>query len=738
MGGEKMGPQNVSERFLKELFIEKRVSVNPQLYKIYYSNLWPCEKWFKEFLSATSSQHRLSIAKKIIHYIGFTSNHPVPSLLIDSLIKAEEIADDSEEAPVGQDHVTHSVNLYILGIYLFFNLPFFQEKILSQFSEMRSYYSKFESPIENRMSSFIAAWQTFSLFHDVGYSFERKNAISEHEKSTLFHEYSNLNQYIAHHLITKALARILFANLLFERAKTKFRIEEHEQELAQDHTWYLQGNFGHKKVLPHWDEINKAFKEFVKLEVVKSYKGFAEISPFVDSNEFLFCLRDKTMSIVAICFIDNSNQVKTYFIDGLPFSPSQIRDIAKLGFNKALPEGYYCEYYLSPTVLDRPRRILNKETAAQNLFICTKGQLAPLFSFTITEQDFGYVIFQIYNKLMDWLPFSLIDKAGVVSLKKNYIDGICTKIYKREVLKIIDNYQSPPRKHNNEEIVKSIVEDLESALTAKIKQEEFLNSICKEVDNELIHEPQHQIIMLLHELYDIHSKDVSKIPLLLNVTIENNTLRIAGDTLTDETISGNISELVKQCASKLHINFMELLSYNHGDTTAYDHGIVSGKFLAYISWLEMQLADLNCIINYAWSVPRGYLKETVFLRNMRTISQVIFSILLHNVWVKSDVTPYGLQYKQSLALDSFSYFSAFCDNIQIWDRDQLIDLAKSFPSERFYSSQQFDIFVKDNQICLVCETADVEKFMHRRITSMDDYLEDASKLIRVTVTRTNP
>ena len=123
---------------------------------------------------------------------------------------------------------------------------------------------------------------------------------------------------------------------------------------------------------------------------------------------------------------------------------------------------------------------------------------------------------------------------------------------------------------------------------------------------------------------------------------------------------------------------------------------------------------------------------------MPIISQVIFSILLHNVWVKSDVTPYGLQYKQSLFIDAFSYFSAFCDNIQIWDRAQLIDLSKSFPRDRFYSSQQFDIFVKDNQICLVCETSDGEKFMHRRITSMDEYLEDASKLIRVTVTRTIP
>lgn len=733
-----MSSQNVSERFLKELFIEKRVSVNPQLYQVYYSNLWPCEKWFKEFLSATSSQHRLSIAKKIIHLIGFISNYPVPSLLIDSLIKTEGMADDSEEASVGQDHVTHSVNLYILGIYLFFNLPFFQERILSHFSEMRSYYSKFESPIENRMSSFITAWQTFALFHDVGYSFERKNTISEHEKSTLFHGYSNLNRYIAHHLITKAIARILFANLLFERAKSKFRIEEHEQELTQDHKWYLQGNSGHKKVLPPWEEINNTFKDFVKLEVVKSYKGFAEISPFVDGNEFLFCLRDKTMSIVAICFLDNSNQAKTYFIDSLPFAPSQIRDIAKLGFNKALPEGYYCEYYLSPAVLDRPRRILNKDTAAQNLFLCTKDQFAPLLSFTITEQDFGYVIFQIYNKLIDWLPYSLIDKTGVASLKKNYIDSICANIYKREISKIIDDHQLTPKKHTNGDPVNTIVKDLESALAAKIKRKEFFQSICNKVDNELIHEPRHQIIMLLHELYGIHAKAVSNIPLQLNVTIENSSLRIAGDTLADETISGDISKLVKQYASKLHINFTDLLNYNHGDATAYDHGIISGKFLAYISWLEMQLADLNCVINYAWNVPLGHLKETVFQRNMPIISQVIFSILLHNVWVKSDVTPYGLQYKQSLFIDAFSYFSAFCDNIQIWDRDQLIDLSKSFPRDRFYSSQQFDIFVKDNQICLVCETADVEKFMHRRITSMDEYLEDASKLIRVTVTRTTP
>lgn len=113
------------------------------------------------------------------------------------------------------------------------------------------------------------------------------------------------------------------------------------------------------------------------------------------------------------------------------------------------------------------------------------------------------------------------------------------------------------------------------------------------------------------------------------------------------------------------------------------------------------------------------------------VEEACFSILLHNIYIYDIHHPYGIAYEQNVRINAFSYFSAFCDSLQFWDRPKLIDLAKTSQPKDTYNGRDFDIRIDGNKIYVLCRTTDARETLQQKIKSLDSFLRNASKMVYV-------
>ena len=155
------------EKMRTELFEQKKVQFHPVLYRKLYHTIFPkeIEQQYCDFISSGNTQYKISIAKQLFNYYRVTERFVIPASFLNSVIadQEERIVSDSS-AYVPQDHVIHSVHIYILGIYLFFNVESFHRRILGATFPGRC--------AEDAIKSFLCKWRMFAFFHDVSYGFE--------------------------------------------------------------------------------------------------------------------------------------------------------------------------------------------------------------------------------------------------------------------------------------------------------------------------------------------------------------------------------------------------------------------------------------------------------------------------------------------------------------------------------------------------------------------------------------
>lgn len=147
---------------------------NPEVLDIYHKlfyRMFPGKNSFIEFLQVQNYDKQYSLAEEIIHRLCYTSNFPPSFFAIKDVISVENYQKETVSATdsyVPRDHFIHLVNLYMLGIYVFFYYPQFYNKILldNRFERHSEHHCQ---PKLDSVKDFISEWKYFCLFHDVGY-----------------------------------------------------------------------------------------------------------------------------------------------------------------------------------------------------------------------------------------------------------------------------------------------------------------------------------------------------------------------------------------------------------------------------------------------------------------------------------------------------------------------------------------------------------------------------------------
>lgn len=166
----------INETLLQFLFVSPQLPQDDLLgiFKKLKYRMFPGEENFKLFLMAQSSDVQFEKAELIIHRLCYESNFPPTFYAIKDVISVEEIQNTKYsgfDSFVPRDHFIHIVNLYILGLYLFFYSSEFRNSIISETRYQRNSKSFAQHRLD-AYKDFISEWKYFCLYHDVGYTQE--------------------------------------------------------------------------------------------------------------------------------------------------------------------------------------------------------------------------------------------------------------------------------------------------------------------------------------------------------------------------------------------------------------------------------------------------------------------------------------------------------------------------------------------------------------------------------------
>lgn len=165
----------INSTLLEKLFLSPEpLSGNQVVLDIYNrlrTRMFPGEDDFVAYLSAQSSDIQFEKAEMIVHRLCFESNFPPPFFAVKDIICVEEFQKrfvNEYDAYVPRDHFLHIVNLYLLGLYVFFYNTEFHSRIINENRFQRTIVHSGQFVIDC-YKDFISEWKYFCLYHDIGY-----------------------------------------------------------------------------------------------------------------------------------------------------------------------------------------------------------------------------------------------------------------------------------------------------------------------------------------------------------------------------------------------------------------------------------------------------------------------------------------------------------------------------------------------------------------------------------------
>ena len=267
----------INKRLFNDLFVKQNVNYNQELYRDAFEFIWPCEKYFKDFLSANEFDVKLDIAKKIYKYYQTNEDTFLPFSLIENLIYLQQHNLITNGTYIPQDHIVHSINLYILGIYIFFNSSLFQSKFLENHNHMYTQNENF--------FLFLTKWTIFSLYHDVGYVFESLVKSSEYtDFMPILNRYNFTKTEYINNLLFRSLSNIIFDITIISRSINRF---DANRELIRNNENWVNINKTSISSLDNVKNVLIKFDGYILLDSINDIVSLSSFFPLIDEESVL-------------------------------------------------------------------------------------------------------------------------------------------------------------------------------------------------------------------------------------------------------------------------------------------------------------------------------------------------------------------------------------------------------------------------------------------------------------------
>lgn len=722
--------KSINEVFMYHL-LEKNVLLRCDIYKKCFHYIIPNYELFAGFLRADSTEKKISFAKKIGNNIYFSLLHTPTASAFCTLLDTEtnDITRESSMY-IPQDHVVHSVNVYLLGIYLFFNHQLFHERLMDFFViDGESEY--------DAILNFISAWKTFALCHDIGYGFERLVTTDRTYKSAeamhIMQTYAELDKTIKYETGLKAIASLIFTTAVVKKSKMaeinnrKRTLSEQDRErLIKGVTDYLiiAGKDSTGTIV----DIHYFFSEFTLLEYINSDFDLELLSPYITPDDVL---------VVSYDFFG-------HILEAYPCS-KQSSNAKHIQEKETYARRYYC-YNMEDSVSQQANRYKVYRIYDEKNF----GEIAvklcePELSLVVNNcADCRNVVIAVFERLKELFHVDDIGQSyakWIIKSRKNSKQealSLSTQRLSKYLINTIEETLDGLSYHTGyEQQYKRIRSIIIRLLRDRATLRGALQSLSSTENQKL--EGLNILLQLFQDVCSINTDACPKLFEHSRVLKKCNCIPFQTRKSNNSFFASSFEKQTNYISA--YLGNLGLISGNDLSTflkysprfSPYDHGILAAHILAYTSAFEDALKEIGHPIMKSRIVQRNSLhhgEENAF-------REALGAIAVHNVYVERYYELTGIKYKLSLSNHPLAYFGSFCDCIQLWDRHHSADQSKLIIPEFNPSAEHFNIRIDGKQIIITCESESNKKTGHSQRTNLAQFLDGADHLLIVNIIERN-
>lgn len=721
----------INQMFWRVLFKERSVHFNNKAFRDLHHVIFPCVDNFEQFLSAATTEKMVATAKEISSNILFsTSVSPSPAVY-NGLIDAESNYPTSEEGEfISQDHVVHSVNVYLLGVYLFFNHQLLHDRVFDYFKKD---LCEFSDRIEPQVIlQFIDAWKIFALCHDIGYPFEKltdRHGNVRPQAIKMFEFYREFGIEVELDTIIRSIASLMFVTVICDRSKRSLRslLEKCKVNWSGLHWTGTQAEDFIRINFPYniWDD-------YYRLYCINSEEDLRCLYPFISKDKIITVIRNKNETIAGFR-IDTSEGITT-----LAKSACDLPE----NLDGSSEQNYIYEYYCRApytTLRDSCFRYqISRYFSDENwLNIATFFAEPEISILTNNKVDCRNVIHSIYSKLRKDIvkqgngdPISLTIRGSNQSPKM--VDIILDQ------LKVL----SDGIKENDEEYHISY-ERICEAIDHKLKTDEFYEKTVRKIVQTINPVLTRNSIVLefISKAFEASRRAaaIGTVPQLFSVLKNEDNYHCKCEPMVFE---GRQSSAFEKTYTELIEGFEQYLTdlgiipadekiafftdYSNG-ITCYDHGIMGTHILLFSAAMQSHLENI-----WGYNVwCESHLAQSTVPNPRNSILEGLGAILVHNIYTNVYAKNKGISYKLTMDEHPLAYFGALCDALQIWDRHYSIDQSRCILKNFNPSRSHLSIEIHGKKIVITCETENYKKSGENQRNVLDEYLKSSASLLKV-------
>lgn len=718
----------INQMFWHILFIERSVDFNKKAFRDLHHVIFPCVDSFEQFLNATTTEKMVAIAKEISSNILFSVSVSPSPAVYRGLIDAESNYPASKEGEfISQDHVVHSVNVYLLGVYLFFNHQLLHDRVFDYFKKD---LCEFSDRIEPQVIlQFIDAWKIFAFCHDIGYPFEKltdKNGNVCPQAVEMFEFYREFGTEIELDTIIRSIALLMFATVICNRSKRSLRslLEKCKVDWTKLVWTNPQTEDFNPKTFPNgiWDD-------YYRLYCVNSEEDLTCLYPFISKDKIITVIRNKNETIVGFRSI-TSQGITTLTTNACGLSNY---------LDNYSEQQYIYEYYCkSPQVTLQNscfQHNISRYFGDENwLNIATFFAEPEISILTNNKVDCRNAIHSIYSKLRKDIVVQRNDGQIDPTIKDTNYSPKMVNVILDQLKALSDNIVE------NDEEYQIVYKRVCEAIDDKLKTDEFYEKAVRKIV-QTVNPVLTRDSVVLEFISNAFKRNAAAgtLPQLFSALQTTDNYRCICKPLVFE---GNQSSAFEKTYNELIAGLEHYLidmgiippgekvafftDYTN-DITCYDHGIIGTHILLFSVAMQNHLKNI-----WGYNVwCESHSAQSTAPNPKDSIFEGLGAILVHNIYTNVYAKKKGISYKLTMDEHPLAYFGALCDVLQIWDRHYSIDQSRCILKNFNPSHSHLSIEVHGKKIVITCETENYKKSGENQRNALDEYLKSAASLLKV-------
>lgn len=725
--------KNIKEQMTDMIFNRKKVRYDQQLFDAYYDRMFPDYDAFRKFLGTSGKDVMQNAAKKIADRLLFDSVWNGTQFLFDNLLSFEtQNLSVSGESYVPQDHVVHSVHLYLLGIYFYFNSSVFHSTLFPYFADLNIQSEYSYSRKEKAFCGFLEAWKVFALLHDVAYPYEAafdvNGCMTKKEFEQKLQKYRLMTEYMCYYAAMEYLAGLIFVNILTQQADYELR-----QEMNDECRLFRERKTG-KRFEEFAQEIVR-IQKYRKLKGIRFNEDYRKCSQYFNNKDCAILIKNREYDLIGI-LVQTERKRFIFGRDRLSGDDHELLErIEKASRLEIERRGIFLEFFI-PDNIDK---ILNK--GLNTVHVQSRRQLIDEISREVKKafsvelasgmlnKNLSDILYHIMIYLMEKCPpdsciparsFATAIPADILKNRKWLLRETILDEIRAAIDKMMEDYRSVLTETEITELLNHIQNINMETLSSDIGEKYYSVKYQKDIDVinviEVFQKISHEFVEGMDQ---ISEKDQKFFMDIYRCFPEN----------VDASFSGQICQLLKKESFIQNGDSIDVFLNYRTDYSCYDHGVAAGIVAAV--YLDRKKTMCEKLSRRKIPLPGNYDMDL-----KPALEQAVYAILVHNIYTGRYETVCGNLPQHTLLLNPLNYFGMFCDNLQVWDRNKGLDFGLVKWQGNTLYGEDISICFENEKIRVICRTHDIVESFRKLKDSLEEYLEGSSRILSLNLLET--